>query len=56
LLTPNLNFFFTGAVIADYQSSLAPLGEIKSIVPMAEDGTIAAALAQKVAVSICRRT
>lgn len=31
LLRPNLDFFFTDQVLADYKSSLAPLGEIKSL-------------------------
>lgn len=31
LLTPSLSFYFTDQAIADYQSSLAPLGSIKDI-------------------------
>ncbi|SFS03583.1 CubicO group peptidase, beta-lactamase class C family [Granulicella pectinivorans] len=34
LIAPNLNFYFTDQVIADYKTSLAPLGPIQSIEPL----------------------
>jgi CubicO group peptidase (beta-lactamase class C family) len=34
LIAPNLNFYFTDQVIADYKTSLAPLGPIRSIEPL----------------------
>ena len=34
MIAPNLNFYFTDQVIADYKASLAPLGPIQSIEPL----------------------
>jgi D-alanyl-D-alanine carboxypeptidase len=34
MIAPNLNFYFTDQVIADYKLSLAPLGPIKTIEPL----------------------
>ena len=34
MIAPNLNFYFTDQVIADYKASLAPLGVIKTIEPL----------------------
>lgn len=33
-IAPNLNFYFTDQVIADYKTSLAPLGAIRTIEPL----------------------